>query len=121
MAKGELGEVEVAKLQSLAKSRYWSEENAQVAIEAFRGSGLTKVAFHQATGITARRLQWWSRRRTAPSEEEIEFVPVPVTTTETCSGAEMEIAIGEARIRVGPRFDAEALRRLLAVITEPAC
>jgi len=33
----------------------------------------------------------------------------------------MEVAIGDVRIRVGPGFEAEALRRLLAVVAEPAC
>jgi hypothetical protein len=39
----------------------------------------------------------------------------------SASDGVMEVVIGDVRIRVGPGFEADALRRLLAVVAEPAC
>lgn len=117
-----MGKAELARLKALAANRYWGEAQGREALAGLAASGLSMAAFGRATGITARRLAWW-RGRTAPeSAGKIEFVPVEVARpARAASDGVMEIAIGDVRIRVGPGFDADALRRLLAVVAEPAC
>lgn len=117
MTKAELG-----KLRQLAANRYWGEADGRAALDGLATSGLSMAAFGRATGITARRLAWWRRRTAAESAGKIEFVPIEVARpARAASDGVMEVAIGDVRIRVGPGFDADALRRLLAVVAEPAC
>lgn len=119
-----IGGTDRARLLELAAGRYWSEADGRAALAAFEGSGLTRAAFRRETGIATQRLRWWERRLggTAEPPGKIEFVPVEVTPR-VAVGAEaaMEIVLGEIRVRVGPGFDAGALRRLLEVLSEPAC
>ncbi len=113
---------EVAKLKALAANRYWGEAEGRAALAAQAASGLSMAAFSRTTGITTRRLAWWRRRIAPEPAGKIEFVPVEVARpARTASDGVMEVAIGDIRIRVGPGFEADALRRLLAVVTEPAC
>jgi hypothetical protein len=110
------------RLKALAADRYWGEAEGRAALAGLEASGLSMTAFSRATGITARRLAWWRRRGAAEPASKIEFVPVEVARpARSASDGVMEVAIGDVRIRVGPGFDADALRRLLAVVAEPAC
>jgi len=113
-----------ARLRELAVGRYWSEVDGRAALAAFEASGLTRAAFRRETGISTQRLKWWRRRLGATAEPagKIEFVPVEVTPRAAVTAdAAMEIVLGEIHVRVGPGFDPGALRRLLEVLTEPAC
>ncbi len=122
MGKAEIGKAELARLKALAANRYWGEVDGRAALDGLAASGLSMAAFSRATGITARRLAWWRGRVAAEPAGKIEFVPVEVARpARPASDGVMEIAIGDVRIRVGPGFEAEALRRLLAVVAEPAC
>ena len=125
MAKTErIGGVDQARLRELAAGRYWSEADGRAALAAFEASGLTRAAFRRETGISTQRLKWWRHRLGAAAEPagKIEFVPVEVTPRATVAAeAAMEIALGEIRVRVGPGFDPGALRRLLEVLSGPAC
>lgn len=122
MGKAEIGKAELARLRALAASRYWGEAEGRAALAGLAASGLSRAAFSRATGIAARRLAWWRRRGTAEPAGKIEFVPVEVARpARAASDGVMEVAIGDVRIRVGPGFDPDALRRLLAVVAEPAC
>jgi hypothetical protein len=113
---------EAAGLKALAANRYWSEAEGRAALDALSSSGLSMAAFSRETGITARRLAWWRRRTAIEPAGKIEFVPVEVARpARAASDGVMEVAIGDVRIRVGPGFEADALRRLLAVVAEPAC
>ncbi len=118
-----MGKAELAKLRALAANRYWGEAEGRAALDALSASGLSMAAFSRETGITARRLAWWRRRDTVEPAGKIEFVPVEVPRpARAASDGVMEVAIGDVRIRVGPGFEAEALRRLLeVVVAEPAC
>jgi hypothetical protein len=120
-----IGVVDRAQLRKLAAGRYWGESEGRAALAAFAASGLTQVAFREATGIAPQRLKWWRHRLEVAGEvAKIEFVPVEVTprTTSTAGdAAAMEIVIGEIRVRVGPGFDSAALQRLLAALGERAC
>ena len=119
-----IGGVDRARLQKLAAGRYWSESDGRAALAAFGASGLTCAAFRRETGISTQRLKWWRRRLGEATEpgSKIEFVPVEVTPSTSASAeAVMEIVLGEIRVRVGPSFDPDALRRLLEVLSESAC
>lgn len=117
--------VDRARLRKLAAGRYWGESDGRAALAAFEASGLTQLAFRKATGITPQRLKWWRRRLAVAGEAgKIEFVPVEVTPRTTSGAGDdavMEIVLGDARVRVGPAFDAAALQRLLEVLGERAC
>lgn len=121
-----IGGADPERLRELAADRYWGEAEGRAAVAAFEASGLSMEAFARATGIKAKRLAWWRRRAAVPEPAgRIEFVPVdvarPAPSPAPVLDAAMEVAIGDVRIRVWPGFDAEALRRLLAVVAEPAC
>ena len=123
MATAEIGKTELARLRTLAANKYWGEAEGRAALAGLEASGLSMAGFSRATGITARRLAWWrGRGPTAEPAGKIEFLPVELARpTATAGNAEMVLEIGEVRIRVWPGFDAEALRRLLTVVAEPAC
>jgi len=113
---------ETTRLRSLAANRYWSEAEGRAALEALVASGLSVAAFSRTTGITSQRLAWWRERISPEPAGKIEFVPVEVARpARSASEGVMEVAIGDVRIRLGPGFEADALRRLLAVVAEPAC
>ena len=113
---------EMSRLKALATNRYWGEVAGHAALDALAASGLSVAAFGRATGITSQRLAWWRGRISPEPAGKIEFVPVEVARpARSASEGVMEVAIGDVRIRVGPGFEAEALRRLLAVVAEPAC
>ncbi len=119
-----IGGMDRAQLRKLAAGRYWGERDGRAALAAFEASGLTQLAFREATGITPQRLKWWRRRLQVGEAGKIEFVPVevpPATTSATGDEAVMEIVLGEVRVRVSPGFDTAALQRLLAVLGERAC
>lgn len=119
------GRQDRARLGKLAARRYWGERDGRTALTAFEASGLTQVAFREATGITPQRLKWWRRRLDVAVEAgKIEFVPVEVTPRTTSAGgdeAAMEIVLGDIRVRIGPSFDSAALQRLLALLGARAC
>jgi transposase len=113
-----------ARLRALAKDRYWGEAEARAALEAFTASGLTRAAFQRETQISIQRLKWWTRRIAgdeAEPAEKIEFVPVELAAAAPAGDATMEVLVGQYRVRVGPAFDAVALRRLLAALSEVSC
>ena len=119
-----IGGADQARLRELAAGRYWSEADGRAALAAFEASGLTRAAFRRETGITPQRLKWWRQRLGATTESigKIEFVPVEVAPrATTADDATMEIVLGEIRVRVGPGFEPDALRRLIEVLAEPAC
>lgn len=80
MAKrNRIGGVERAQLRKLAAGRYWGEADGRAALGAFEASGLTQVAFREATGITPQRLKWWRHHLEVAAEAgKIEFISVEV-------------------------------------------
>ena len=123
MATAEIGKTELARLRTLAANKYWGEAEGRAALAGLEASGLSMAGFSRATGVSSRRLAWWrGRRPTAELAGKIEFLAVELAKPAAATGsAEMVLEIGEVRIRVWPGFDAEALRRLLTVVAEPAC
>jgi hypothetical protein len=116
-------------------------------IEAWRQSGQTQQAFCQAHGLAAGSLSHWkgelvrreglrtsastagaaagrgdSGARTSEALEwtEVRWPAVGVEGAEEGSGFEVVLPRGWS-VRLGPRFEAESLRRLLSVLEERSC
>lgn len=89
-------------------------------------SGLSQSAFCRRKGLSAGTLAWWKQelkrrdqRRRLPRKPT--FVPVRVVAnTPPVCVYEIELR-NRRRVRVGPGFDVDALRRLVAALEEPAC
>lgn len=119
--------------------RRWRER-----IAAWRESGLTQQAFCQAQGISVSSFSHWKselakRDGSRPSPEgpaeraAAEKSPSALRWTEVrwpAAGADVAVAESSGyeivlprgwSVRLGPRFEAESLRRLLAVLEERSC
>jgi transposase len=98
----------------------------QERVERWRASGLKSKEFAAREGINCRSLVWWDsefRRRGAlantssTESKRPAFVPVATKTTKGAVGASIELVLASGhRLRVDKGFDAETLRRLLAVV-----
>src|SRR5262245_41685919 len=111
-----------------------SREVWEKRVERWRDSGLTAKEFASEVGVNAKRLQNWSwrlaaeRRRAArevasapASVQSLQFVEVATTATSAASeqpqSSPFEIVlVSGATVRIPARFEADGLRRLLAVI-----
>lgn len=110
-------------------AQQWSE-----ILERWKASGLRAQEFGEQHGIKAKTLWWWKwkldscmsdgPRTGKASEDAPRFLPIrvvdraeaPLTAAPVC-GAPIEIIIDERRtVRVGPSFDEDTLRRVLAVL-----
>jgi hypothetical protein len=110
-------------------------------IEQWRESGMSLVAFCTPRGVSAKTMSGWIHKRTlraaidkarsdaatqVPDQVEAAFLPVRVaeegTQTHTTGRAGMAVVIGSGRrIVVAPGFDAETLRRVIAVLEDRPC
>lgn len=102
-------------VRKAVSSGYWHEEEARAVVAAWRASGERLAVFARRHGVQPRRLARWHRRLGAAAP--VHFHPVRVIGTPSPSPAAMEIDLphGE-RIRLPRGFDADDLRRLLAVL-----
>lgn len=102
--------------KSVARSRYWREDEARAVIEAWKQSGETVAGFCRWNGIAAARLSRWRARLDAPTE--VKFHPVRLVHDPSVRGrAEIELTLpGGVAVRLAPGFAAEDLRRVLAVL-----
>lgn len=104
------------QVADVAKSSYWREEQARVVVDAWRLAGEPLARFARRHGIDPRRIARWSavlkRRAPAPA---MRFHAVRLA--HAAEVGEIEIAFGEGwRVRVARGFDADDLRRILAVL-----
>jgi len=134
-----------AELAESIWERQWRER-----IELWRRSGQTQQEYCRAQGISASSLSHWKgklvkrdrlrveaaaagqagaeNRAEARSAESVKWteVPMPMSAAgrvemgEESSGFEVVLAHGWS-VRLGPQFEAESLRRLLAVLKELSC
>jgi hypothetical protein len=108
-----------AGVAEVAARRHWSESDARVLLAAWRRSGQALTAFAQPYGIHPERLGRWHRLLREPPQADVRFHPVRVRRAEPGRVALETIELvlsGGHRIRVPPGFDAQDLRRLLAVM-----
>ena len=109
-------------LRERAGGSYWHEADARVIIEAWQQSGETASAFGRRLGVDPRRLSRWAARLSASERAPVHFHPVRVASEGTDRrAASIEIELGGGRrVRVAAGFEAEDLRRVLAVLDEAA-
>ena len=102
---------------------YWHEADARVIIGAWRHSGETVAAFARRLGVDPRRVSRWAARLSPVAPAPMHFHPVRVASEGAGDrrAASIEIELGGGRrVRVTAGFEAEDLRRVLAVLDEAA-
>ena len=108
-----------AAVVEVALRRRWREDDARVLLEAWRRSAQTLTAFAQFHDVHAERLGRWHRMLRTEPQDTVRFHPVRVRGLAGRSDARqerIELVLGSGRlIRVPHGFDAEDLRRVLAV------
>ena len=105
-----------------------TREQWEQRIRKWQRSGMDAESFAAREGLKAERLRWWRWHlgfgpRGKKSSEPTQFVEVVLPgVAEEKSGApegsELEVLIGKRRVLVRPGFDAQSLRRVLAVLEE---
>ncbi len=108
-------------VREAVSSGYWHEEEARAVVAAWRASGERLAVFARRHGVQPRRLARWRRRLDAVAPLHFHPVRVIGAMAPPPSPAAMEIDLphGE-RIRLPRGFDADDLRRLLAVLEASA-
>jgi len=117
----------------LANSRYraprkpnrrtrWTAERARQVLAELEGSEMSVGDFATERGLHPQRLYRWRRRMAietrAPTRAPA-FAEIRVRGHDREPGGRFEIELAGGRIvRVGPSFDAEALRRLVQLLEE---
>ncbi len=109
------------EVRQVAQRVYWREAEGRVLVEAWQGSGETLSRFARRYGIAPRRLARWVKRLEGAGGGALQFHPVRLVGGPLQSAGrgpiEIELAGGQ-RVRVGQGFQAEDLRRVLAVLAE---
>ena len=77
-------------------------------------SGLSLAEFARRRGLSEHTLRWWRKRLRETEPNPVEFVEVKVPSAGAV--AYFEVVLPGATIRVGERFDSQALERLLTVV-----
>ena len=107
------------------KAEHWRR-----LIERWRHSERSVRDFCEHNGIAIPSFYAWRRRlqQDAPladvsqPSEAVTFLPVHVQPEPSDQQTHLELVLANGRcLRIPPRFDANALRALLAVLEEPSC
>jgi hypothetical protein len=89
-------------------------------VERWSASGLSAIEFAAEIGVNARTLTYWKWKLGRTESRRAEFVEVVPTSEVAPSGAPSEhlevVLDGGVVIRVPARFDADALRRVVAAL-----
>jgi transposase-like protein len=102
---------------------YWCETEARVMVKAWRSSGGRLSRFARRHGVDPRRLSRWASRLEGSEPAPMRFHPVRLAEGGggQRDGRAIEIELGGGRcVRVPHGFEAEDLRRVLAVLEEAA-
>ena len=109
------------EVAQVAGRRYWREVEARVIVEAWQSSGETLSEFADHHGVDPKRIARWASRLERPKPTAMYFHPVRLAgdRPEGWTGSTIEIELaGRRRVRVARGFEAEDLRRVLAVLEE---
>lgn len=115
-----------ADVRQVAERSYWRESEARVLVEAWRSSGEPLARFARRHGFEPRRLARWASRLERAADERVRFHPIRLLERQgepdrSGPGAPIEIELTYGRRVCVPRgFEAEDLRRVLAVLGEVA-
>ncbi len=112
----------MSKPRDPAKERFWRH-----TLEQFHASGLSVAAFCRLHHLPPGSLYAWRRTladrdRQAAAADLPQFVPVllPAPAGTNDAPAAFELLLPQGRVlRVPASFDADSLRRLLAVLEQP--
>lgn len=97
----------------------WSEGDAREVLEALERSGEPVAVFAAAHGLDAQRVYMW-RRRLGASAEHTRFRELVVRgSAEQSTSFEVVLSSG-VTIRIAASFDADALARLVDVLSRVA-
>ena len=108
--------------QAIRQSRYWRADDAATVLAAAAASGLSVAAFAARHGLRPQRLERWQRQLAAVQPVAETFVEVTLPPVVRPAAGAFEIVLHTGRIvRVGAGFNADELRRLLAVVDEASC
>jgi hypothetical protein len=91
--------------------KYWTAEQARVALEAWRASGLTMKDYALSTGLNARRMSWWKVRMERWGEGERPgnaLRLVPITTSVEVSPLHRGTAMAILRLPGGAALEFDA-------------
>jgi hypothetical protein len=106
-----------AGVAEVAVRRYWREAEARVVVEAWRNSGESLSRFAWRHGVDPKRVARWALRIEGSESAPVRFHPVRLADHDGGDGSAIEIhLVGGQRVRVLPGFQAEDLRRVLAVL-----
>ena len=111
------------------RGRRWTPDEARRVLDDWRASGLSLAAYAQRRGVGYERLGRWKRRlaranaaagaKAGAARSVIALRPVHLVAPAGIGGEdwgfEIRLADGQA-VRVAVEFEAEGLRRLLAVL-----
>ncbi|HZT93467.1 MAG TPA: hypothetical protein VE985_03200 [Gaiellaceae bacterium] len=108
-----------SRVESIFALPRWSEADAREVLEALELSGEPVAVFAAAHGLDAQRLYMW-RRRLGASAERTTFRELVVRgSAERATAFEVVLSTG-VTVRVPASFDADALARLLDVLSRVA-
>jgi transposase-like protein len=100
----------------------WTPERARQVLAELEGSEMSVGAFATERGLHPQRLYRWRQRmatKIRAATEAPAFAEITVRGHDREPGGRFEIELARGRIvRVGPSFDAEALRRLVQLLEE---
>lgn len=87
-------------------------------VERWRASGLSAGEFAAEIGVNARTLAYWKWKLGRPeSSRRAEFVEVMSPARAEAGGEQLEVVLESGVVvRVPARFDADALRRVVAAL-----
>lgn len=101
----------------VAVRRYWREAEARVVVEAWRTSGESLSGFARRHRVDPRRVARWAVRVEGSEPAPVRFHPVRLANHDSGGGSAIEIRlVSGQRVRVPAGFQAEDLRRVLAVL-----
>jgi hypothetical protein len=108
-----------AEVREVAQRRYWRAAEGRIVVEAWRGSGERLASFARRHGLSRKRVAWWASRLEGRRPAAVRFHPVRLVGGGSIDGAALELEVEHGwRLRLPRGFEAEELRRVLAVLEE---
>ena len=108
-----------SEVAEVSRRGYWREADGRVMVEAWRSGGETLSKFAARYGVDPKRITRWASRLQRAQPEPVQFHSVRLVGVAPGknSGSAIEIhLVGGRRVRLAPGFEAEDLRRVLAVL-----
>lgn len=99
------------RLEDLQLIPRWTEEDARVAVDALRASGLSAEEFGARYRLHPMRLSRWAARLSSGS-----LALMPVEVTPAARSALVEVILGTRVLRVPADLDASQLVRLVRAV-----